>query len=325
MELGVDYDRPITNHLRVHAYAALAGEPALGPPAFLHRPSAMPNPIAPIGHHWLDATHISFGVVTAGVSGSRWRAEGSAFNGREPDDARTGLEFAALDSVSARLSVAPSGRWSVQTSAGYLRESEAGLGSQPRQDVSRATASVMYVRPMRGAGAWAWTLAYGVNHEHFAVPGGTLPQASVVSVRPSRGVDARMVADGTSHDTGGATTQMVAQATHAALAETSLRSASGRHQWFARLEVVGKPAHDLHVHEYITSIFTVGKAQVGYLRQWSPVKGWAPGIGAHFSLSLLPEALAPRYKGRVAPGFGVFANLRWGLMAMRTSASTSGE
>jgi hypothetical protein len=275
MELAVDYERPLSDRLRFHGYAALAGESALGPPAFPHRASAMPNPIAPITHHWLDATHIAFGVITAGVSGSRWRAEASAFNGREPDDARAGLEMAALDSVSGRISVAPSDRWSLQVSAGHLREAEAGLGSQPRQDVNRATASAMYFRPTRGAGGWAGTIAYGVNRDTSAVPGGTLTQS-----------------------------------THAVLAESSLRSVNGRHHWFARLEVVGKPAHDLHVHEYITSIFTVGKAQLGYLRQLPPIKGWAPGIGAHLNLSMLPALLAPRYNGRVAPGFGVFANLR---------------
>ena len=275
MELAADYERPISGSLRLHAYAGLAGEPALGPPAFPHRRSAMPNPIAPIGHHWLDATHVSFGVVTAGVSGSRWRLEGSAFNGREPDDQRAGLEFAALDSVSARVALAPNDRWSLQVSAGHLRESEAGLGSQPRQDVDRATASAIYVRPMTSGGSWATTFAYGVNHDISAVPGGTIEQY-----------------------------------THAVLAESSLRSASGRHHWFGRFEVVGKPAHDLHVHEYITEIFTVGKGQVGYLHQFARWHGWSPGIGGHLNVSLVPPRLAPRYGGRVAPGFGVFFNLQ---------------
>ena len=275
MELAADYERPVGSHLRLHAYAGLAGEPALGPPAFPHRRSAMPNPIAPIGHHWLDATHVSFGVVTAGLSGSRWRLEGSAFNGREPDDRRTGLEFAPLDSVSARVALAPNDRWSLQVSAGHLHESEAGLGSQPRQDVDRATASAIYVRPMAGGGTWANTLAYGVNHDISPVYGGTIEQS-----------------------------------THAALAESSLRSASGRHHWFGRFEVVGKPAHDLHAHEFITEIFTVGKGQVGYLHQFGRFHGWTPGIGGHLNLSIVPPLLAPRYGGRVAPGFGVFANLQ---------------
>ena len=50
--------RPLT--LRWQLYAGPAGEPALGPPGFPHRLSAFPNPIAPISHHWLDATHINF-------------------------------------------------------------------------------------------------------------------------------------------------------------------------------------------------------------------------------------------------------------------------
>lgn len=275
MELAVDYERPLSDRLRLHAYAALAGEPALGPPGFPHRASAMPNPIAPIAHHWLDATHIAFGVVTAGVSGSRWRVESSAFNGREPDDNRAGLEFAALDSVAARVSMAPSARWSLQVSAGHLRESEAGLGRQPRQDVKRATASALYFRPGRAAGGFAATVAYGVNHQAGETPGGTREQA-----------------------------------THAVLAEASVKSASGRHHGFGRVEVVGKPAHDLHVHEYITEIFTVGKAQAGYLHQWPAIKGWSIGVGAHANLSMVPPLLAPRYGGRMAPGLGAFANLR---------------
>lgn len=275
MELALDYSRPITRGLRMHAYAGLAGEPALGPPAYPHRASAMPNPIAPIAHHWLDATHIAFGVVTAGVSSARWRAEGSVFNGREPDDRRLGLEFAPLDSVSARLAFAPSVRWSLQVSAGHLHESEAGLGSEPRQDVRRATASAMYSRTLASGRRWASTVAYGVNDETTAIPGGTLDMV-----------------------------------THAVLAESSLGSAGGRHHWFGRFEVVGKPAHDLHVHEYITEIFTVGKAQMGYLHQFPSIKGWAPGIGGHVNLSMVPLLLAPRYDGRLAPGVGVYANLQ---------------
>ncbi|MDP2319002.1 MAG: hypothetical protein Q8O42_06665 [Acidobacteriota bacterium] len=103
---------------------------------------------------------------------------------------------------------------------------------------------------------------------------------------------------------------LLTQATHAVLAESSVRSASGRHHWFGRIEVVGKPAHDLHVHEYITEIFTVGKAQVGYLHQWPAINGWAPGLGGHLNLSMVPELLAPRYGGRVAPGVGIYFNLR---------------
>ena len=81
MELGAMYDRPVTKDVGLSLYAAPSGEPALGPVAFMHRPSAMDIPTAPIGHHWQDATHTTFGVLTAGIFTDTWRLEGSAFNG----------------------------------------------------------------------------------------------------------------------------------------------------------------------------------------------------------------------------------------------------
>jgi hypothetical protein len=88
MELGVLYERTIGRGAAMSLYAAPSGEPALGPVAFMHRPSAMDNPTAPLGHHWQDATHISFGVLTAGVFTRTVKLEASAFNGREPDEER---------------------------------------------------------------------------------------------------------------------------------------------------------------------------------------------------------------------------------------------
>src|ERR1700682_4661276 len=88
MELGALYQRAVASNLGLALYAAPSGEPALGPVAFMPRPSAVDNPMAPIGHHWQDATHVSFGVATAGVFTTRWKAEGSVFNGRDPDENR---------------------------------------------------------------------------------------------------------------------------------------------------------------------------------------------------------------------------------------------
>ena len=160
MELAGEYDRPLGGGIRLHAYGGVAGEPALGPSAFPHRTSAMSNPIAPIGHHWFDSTHVSFGVATAGVYGAQWKAEASLFNGREPDDHRTNIDFAALDSWSARLTILPSSRWAIQVSGGDLREAEAHGGD--RVDVARLTASAAYHRrlPRR---MWANTVGWGRN------------------------------------------------------------------------------------------------------------------------------------------------------------------
>ena len=69
------------------------------------------------------------------------------------------------------------------------------------------------------------------------------------------------------------------------------------------------PAHHLHAHEYSTSVFAIGKVQLGYVRHLRAMKGVQPGVGGTFSVSFLPPALAPRYSGRTAPGFAVFFSL----------------
>jgi hypothetical protein len=125
----------------------------------------MPNPLAPIAHHWLDATHVAFGVVTGGVYGKQWKAEGSVFNGREPDEQRTGFDFGALDSVSARVSYLPIPNLALQVSMGRLSEAEAGEAGAPRADVTRTTASATVHTGVRDGSVWASTIAWGRNVE----------------------------------------------------------------------------------------------------------------------------------------------------------------
>ncbi len=163
MEAAAEYERPIKGTLRWQAYAGLAGEPTLGPAAYPHRLSAMPNPLAPISHHWLDATHITFGVVTAGIFDRKWKAEGSVFNGREPDEHRWDLDLAALDSVSGRFWFMPAPTIALQVSAGHLAEAEAGHDGGARIDVDRVTASATLHWPVRGTDLWATTVAWGMN------------------------------------------------------------------------------------------------------------------------------------------------------------------
>ncbi|MGQ0734332.1 MAG: hypothetical protein ACT4QD_11820 [Acidobacteriota bacterium] len=274
MELAADYDRPLRGSLRWQLYAGLAGEPALGPPGFPHRVSAMPNPIAPISHHWLDSTHLTFGVVTAGLYDRKWKAEMSAFNGREPDDDRADLDLAPLDSFSGRLSWLPSARLALQVSAGHLHEAEAAFAARSRTHVNRATASATYHRGLANAGLWATTLAWGVNAEREIIAG-----------------------------------DLVSSTTHAVLLESNL-TRHERETWFGRAELVEKPAHDLHAHEFTTQVFTVGRLVAGYVRYLPPWKGAALGVGGAVAASLVPAALAPRYGGRIAPGFNVFATVR---------------
>jgi hypothetical protein len=146
MELAAEYDRPLRGSLRWQLYAGVAGEPALGPVGFPHRLSALPNPVAPITHHWLDSSHITFGLMTTGVYQRRWKAEMSLFNGREPDEDRVDLDLGAFDSFSGRLTVMPTSGLTVQISGAHLHAAEAEFAPQPRSDVERATASATYHR-----------------------------------------------------------------------------------------------------------------------------------------------------------------------------------
>jgi YHS domain-containing protein len=164
MEVAAIYDRPLAGAVRWQVYGGPAAEPALGPVAYPHRLSAMPNLLAPITHHWLDATHITFGVITAGVSAPRWKIEGSAFNGREPDEERTGFDLAPLDSVSGRVWFLPRPSLSLQFSAGRLTEAEPEDDGS-RVDVARVTASATYHRLIGDTGVWASTAAWGRNAE----------------------------------------------------------------------------------------------------------------------------------------------------------------
>src|SRR3989449_3442860 len=100
MELAALYERAVARNLAVSLYAAPVGEPAVGPAAFPHRPSAADDPLAPLAHHWQDGTHITFGVLTAGVFTPTPQPEASLFNRRAPDEDRPKFDYAAraLDS-----------------------------------------------------------------------------------------------------------------------------------------------------------------------------------------------------------------------------------
>jgi hypothetical protein len=179
MELAATYDAPLARGVRWQVYGGPAAEPALGPVAYPHRVSAMPNPLAPISHHWLDSTHITYGVATGAVYGKKWKAEASVFNGREPDDDRTGFDFGAMSSVSGRLWVLPSPRLALQVSAGHLDDAEAGEEGEPRVDVNRVTASAMYHGAFREHGVWATTVGWGRNAESDHASNALLIETSV--------------------------------------------------------------------------------------------------------------------------------------------------
>ena len=159
-ELAALYMLPLTKKISWELYGGPSAEPALGPVAYLHRVSVSELPLAPLGHHLQDSTHTSFGVVTTGFVLDRVRLEGSAFNGREPNEQRWGIQLAALDSWSGRASIAPTRNWTAQYSVGRLEHPEAlEAGSQWRQ-----TASAEYNRPL-AAGNLATSVVWGRVHK----------------------------------------------------------------------------------------------------------------------------------------------------------------
>src|SRR5439155_11846285 len=81
MELSGSYSYRLSETDAAFLYFGLPGEPALGPPAFMHRFSGIDIPEAPITHHWLDSTHITYGVLTAGYVLDKFKVEVSGFRG----------------------------------------------------------------------------------------------------------------------------------------------------------------------------------------------------------------------------------------------------
>jgi len=178
MELGALYDLPIGEHTLLSLYAAPVGDPAIGPTAYPHRLSASEDPIAALGHHQQDSTHIAFNVLTGGLTYKTVRLEASGFHGAEPDEARWHFQPSpngvTPDSYSGRVTWAPTANIAAQYSIAHLTGPESLV---PQDNETRQTASVMYNRPIGAhtdttsmpgmsmstpaAGNWSTTILWG--------------------------------------------------------------------------------------------------------------------------------------------------------------------
>jgi hypothetical protein len=146
-ELSVAYTQSFTKDIDAFVYFGLPGEPALGPVAFMHRPSSLNLPDSPLGHHWQDATHITFGVATIGVRYKIFKLDGSIFTGREPGEARYGIDKPTFDSYSYRLTINPTKTLSAQISKAFIKSPEP---IRPDEDVNRTTASILHSLRLSG-------------------------------------------------------------------------------------------------------------------------------------------------------------------------------
>lgn len=171
-ELSVGYTHAFSRDIDLYGYLGYPGEPALGPPAFMHRISAFNNPDAPLGHHWEDATHILFGVATAGFRYKWVKLEASRFTGREPDEQRLNFDRPRFDSYSFRLSVNPSPALAFQISQGYIKSPE---DLHPEDNTTHTTASVLHSVPLgsqadhyiTSAFVWGLNNSHGTNEQAF--------------------------------------------------------------------------------------------------------------------------------------------------------------
>jgi hypothetical protein len=169
-ELSVAYTYQVSRDVDITAYFGYPGEPALGPIAFMHRLSALNNPDAPLGHHWQDATHITFGVATLGVRVGKFKIEGSSYTGREPDEHRYDFDQPKFDSYSYRLLFSPNEQFAFQASQAFIKSPEA---LEPGEDVTRTTASVIHHLRLKSTNRYLSTaLVWGYNesdHQEHSV------------------------------------------------------------------------------------------------------------------------------------------------------------
>jgi hypothetical protein len=157
MELAGLYDLKFSDNGLLSFYVAPTGDPALGPTAYPHRASASEDPVAALGHHQEDSTHVAADVVTVGLTYKIARIEASGFHGREPDEFRWDIDQGKIDSWSTRLTIQPGKNWSGQYSYGRITSPEALF---PAENQERMTASIMYNRPFEH-GNWANSLVWG--------------------------------------------------------------------------------------------------------------------------------------------------------------------
>lgn len=178
-ELSMSYAHALSPRSDLFLYLAYPGEPALGPAAFVHRPSGFFNPDAPLTHHWVDATHITFGVATLGYRYGNVKLEASSFTGREPDENRYNFDKPRFDSWSGRVSYNPNAALSMQVSHGFIKEPEL---LHPGEDVNRTTASLTY--SAKGKGNTNMTALWGMNKtQDHSAEHGALIEASHVKGR----------------------------------------------------------------------------------------------------------------------------------------------
>ena len=301
MELGASYQVRVGERTSLHFYGGPRGEPALGPTAYPHRVSGSENPMAVLSHHYQDSTHISNNVVTAGLTHGPVTLEASGFHGREPDEERWGLERGGIDSFAARLTLAPTPRWTGQFSLGRVNNRE---NTHPLRDTFRMSGSVMYARPL-ASGHWATTLVWGRSHDlEFTQP----PNFNLFAAReadPPPPVNHLVRVP----------TRVPGQIYNSYLAESTV-FLRNRHWIWGRVESTDKDSLLLQREEPFVRLVEeqrytrVQAYTAGYERELPRLVPWlSTGLGGQFTLFGTPDNLKAVYGSRPV-GIQFFLRLR---------------
>ena len=295
MEVAAQYDRQLTQHLGWELYAAPAGEPASGPVAFMHRPSAANDPFAPISHHWQDATHISFGVLTTGFFTETMKVEGSWFNGREPDQYRYNLDMRRLDSYAGRVTMNPDPHWSLEGSYAFLKSPEA---LTPDVSQHRVTAAALYGRHIGSQGDWSTSLIYGANKS-----------SDEAALSNSGLLETNLNLDG--HNAIFGRAEFVQKsAADLALPSIMIPAPGGGQQ---------------AIPPFAGRQFNLGVLAVGYVHELLTGHAGSLGLGARGAVNMVPDALRPYYGTRAPLGLGIFLRYRPNKMQMHRMHGGMGD
>jgi hypothetical protein len=258
-------------------YLAPIGAPALGPAAYLHRPSSMADPVAPIGHHWQDATHVSYGVATAGARLGFAMLEASAFNARESDFDKPWPDFsnARLDSYSGRVTVSAAG-FSAASWWGYMKGHDP---LTPAMQMHRYGGSLSFDKG-RSSSLAVW----GMNVHHH---------------------------DGASHLFLHGDPNASPHARSSSLLIESTLGVGNKLSVFGRAERVVKSAEELGFQGgNLLEAYPIGMLVLGGRRDVMATRFARFGIGARGSMTLLPSALELTYGTRRPLGIDLFAQAR---------------
>ena len=259
----------------VFARGGPVGQPPLGPPSYMHRPSALHDPIAPMSHHETNPAHVANGVVVAGVEVGSLTLEASAFNARPGDDDPYDFDVGSLSSWATHARYVSAG-WTLEGSLGELHDAGGAHAGHGGEEAVRIYSAFLGRTLMRGP----WMIDGGAAWVRHA--GGELP------------VDAFLLE---------------------ASAQTGRHTLFGRAERVHRVEqelVIDEAALARGEHSHLVYNYRrrVGEVAAGYSFRLLSRRGLDLSAGARAGVSFIPNFFSAYYGTSHGRSFTVFANLQ---------------